>query len=83
MKIKSFYGTSRNAVITQIWIAISTYLLIVIVKKRLNLQQSPYTLLQTFSICLFEKTSINELFTKEDYKNPYRDEGNQLKMFEL
>lgn len=83
LKIKSFYGTSRNAVITQIWIAISTYLLIVIVKKRLNLQQSPYTLLQTFSICLFEKTSINELFTKEDYKNPCKDEGNQLKMFEL
>ena len=81
LKIKSFYGTSRNAVITQIWIAISTYLLVVIVKKRLKLEQSPYTLLQTFSLCLFEKTPINELFTKQNYKNHEGAENNQLKMF--
>lgn len=81
LKIKSFYGTSRNAVITQIWIAISTYLLVVIVKKRLKLEQSPYTLLQTFSLCLFEKTPINELFTKQNYKNHEGTENNQLKMF--
>ena len=81
LKIKSFYGTSRNAVITQIWIAISTYLLVVIVKKRLKLEQSPYTLLQTFSLCLFEKTPINELFTKQNYKNHEDTENNQLKMF--
>ena len=81
LKIKSFYGTSRNAVITQIWIAISTYLLVVIVKKRLKLEQSPYTLLQTFSLCLFEKTPINELFTKQDYKNHESVVNNQLKMF--
>jgi hypothetical protein len=83
LKIKSFYGTSRNAVITQIWIAISTYLLIVIVKKRLKLDQSPYTLLQTFSLCLFEKTPINELFTKQDYKYQSSTSSNQLEMFEL
>lgn len=83
LKIKSFYGTSRNAVITKIWIAISTYLLIVIVKKRLKLDQSPYTLLQTFSLCLFEKTPINELFTKQDYKYQSSTSSNQLEMFEL
>lgn len=83
LRIKSFYGTTQNAVITQIWIAISTYLLIVIVKKRLRLDQSPYTLLQTFSLCLFEKILINELFKKEDYNNGIIGKSNQLKMFEL
>jgi hypothetical protein len=81
LKIKSFYGYSENAVITQVWIAISTYLLVVIAKKKLNLDQSPYTLLQTFSLCLFEKTPINELFTNSDYKAPKDGESNQLEMF--
>lgn len=81
LKIKSFYGNTENAVITQVWIAISTYLLVAIVKKRLNLTQSPYTLLQTFSLCLFEKTPINELFMKDDYKVLKEEDSNQLKMF--
>lgn len=81
LKIKSFYGNSENAVITQVWIAISTYLLVAIVKKKLNLDQSLYTLLQTFSLCLFEKTPINQLFTKEDYKESKDHDSNQLKMF--
>lgn len=81
LKIKSFYGNSENAVITQVWIAISTYLLVAIVKKRLNLDQSPYTLLQTFSLCLFEKIPINELFMKEKYKEVKVHDTKQLKMF--
>lgn len=81
LKIKSFYGNSENAVTTQIWIAISTYLLVAIVKKKLNLEQSPYTLLQTFSLCLFEKTPINELFMNNDYKTSTLVDPNQLKMF--
>lgn len=81
LKIKTFYGNSENAVITQVWIAISTYLLVSIIKKRLNLEQSPYTLLQTFSLCLFEKTPINELFIRSDYKVLKQEDSNQLKMF--
>ena len=58
LRIKSFYGTSANAVKTQIWIAISVYVLIAILRKRLRLQHSPYTILQILSITLFEKTPI-------------------------
>ena len=58
LRIKSFYGTSANAVKTQIWIAISVYVLIAILRKRLRLPHSPYTILQILSITLFEKTSI-------------------------
>jgi hypothetical protein len=58
LRIKSFYGTSANAVKTQIWIAISVYVLIAILRKRLQLHHSPYTILQILSITLFEKTPI-------------------------
>jgi hypothetical protein len=58
LRIKSFYGTSANAVKTQIWIAISVYVLIAILRKRLRLQHSPYTILQILSITLFEKIPI-------------------------
>ena len=58
LRIKSFYGTSANAVKTQIWIAISVYVLIAILRKRLHLQHSPYTILQILSITLFEKTPL-------------------------
>ena len=54
LRIKAFYGTSENAVKTQIWIAVSVYLLVAIVKKRLNLPGSLYTLLQVLSVTLFE-----------------------------
>ena len=64
LKIKSFYGTTRNAVYSQIWIAICTYLLIAIAKKRMHIEQSLYTFSQTLGLTLFEKMPINEIFNK-------------------
>ena len=68
LRIKSFYGTSTNAVYCQIWIAICMYLLVAILKKKLKLEHSLYTLLQVFSLTLFEKIPINELFINSNYK---------------
>ncbi len=68
LRIKAFYGTSENAVKTQIWIAISIYVLVAIIKKRLNLQQSLYTILQILSVALFEKTAIYQALATVDYK---------------
>ena len=81
LRIKAFYGTSPNAVNCQVWIAICTYLLIAIVKKKLKLEQNLYTLLQTFSLSLFEKMPINELLKNKDYKNEPECDTNQLKLF--
>ena len=61
LRIKRFYGTTENAVKTQIWIAISVYVLVAIVKKRLNTEASLYTILQILSLTLFEKTPIDQL----------------------
>lgn len=83
LRIKKFLGTTLNAVYTQIWIAISIYLLIAIIKKRLNLKQELYTILQILSISIFEKTSINQLFGNENYTNKTTEDYNQLKMFDL
>ena len=62
LKIKSFLGTSENAVKVQIWIAISVYVLVAIAKKRFKLQQSLYEILQVLSISVFDKTPIDEIF---------------------
>ena len=67
LRIKAFYGTTENAVKTQIWIAITVYVLVTIIKKRLNLDASLYTILQILSLTLFEKTVINQLLTNTDY----------------
>ena len=83
LRIKSFYGTSENAVKTQIWIAISVYLLVAIIKKRLNLEMSLYTFLQILSVTSFEKISILQLLTKFDYTTHEDDYSKQLKLFEL
>jgi len=83
LRIKSFYGTSYNAVCCQIWIAVCSYLLVAIVKKRLKLEHSLYTLLQIFSLTLFEKLPINELFENNNYKATSTVEGKQLKLFDL
>jgi hypothetical protein len=80
LRIKSFYGTSENAVKTQIWIAISVYLIVAIIKKRLNIQESLYTILQVLSVSLFERTSMFQLLTFYDYTN---DAGNSVKPTEL
>lgn len=83
LRIKKFYGTSFNAVCTQIWIAVSIYLLVAIIKKRLKLKQELYTILQIFSISLFEKVPLNEFITKKDYTITDSNNYNQLKLFDL
>jgi len=86
LRIKSFYGTSENAVKTQIWIAISIYVLVAIIKKRLNLDLSLYTILQIFSVTLFEKVPLIQLLTNFDYKNCAKNEtyvSNQLTLFDF
>jgi Transposase DDE domain len=60
LRIKRFLGTSENAVKTQIWAAVATYVLIAIIKKELHLDASPYTLLQILSVSIFEKTPISQ-----------------------
>jgi hypothetical protein len=82
LRIKSFYGTSENAVKTQIWIAISVYVLVAIIKKRLKIDLSLYTILQIFSITLFEKMPILQALTETDYKNKITSSHMQLKLFE-
>jgi hypothetical protein len=69
LRIKAFYGTSENAVKTQIWIAVSTYVLVAIIRKRLHLEQNLYTILQILSVTLFEKVPLNQLFANYDCKN--------------
>lgn len=82
LKIKSFFGISENAVKTQIWIAISVYVLVAILKKQLRLEQSLYTILQILSITLFEKIPILQAFTEINY-NPKITNGHiQLNLFE-
>ncbi|NDV94207.1 IS4 family transposase [Dysgonomonas sp. 521] len=83
LRIKTFYGTSYNAVCCQIWTAVCTYLLVAIAKKRLGLEHSLYTLLQIFSLTLFEKVPIDELFTKNNYKSISPGDDKQLKLFDL
>ena len=78
LRIKSFYGTSSNAVKTQIWIAISVYVLIAIIRKRLHLDHSPYTMLQILSITLFEKTPILQVFSQHPPQSHEPDIENQL-----
>jgi len=80
LHIKAFYGTSQNAVHCQIWIAISTYLLIAIAKKRHELAISLYTFAQTLGLTLFEKTPIKELFNNKNLINNLSDE-NQLSLW--
>lgn len=81
LRIKAFYGTSRNAVYTQIWIAICMYLLVSIVKKKMKLEPPLYTLLQIFSLTLFEKMPINELFINTNYNLTSPNSSNQLNIW--
>ena len=82
LRIKNFYGTSENAVKTQIWIAVSTYVLIAIMKKRLKIDLTLYTILQILSITLFEKMPILQALTANDYRNQITAGHIQLKLFE-
>ena len=81
LRIKSFYGTSENAVKTQIWIAVSVYLMVAIIRKRLKIEASLYTILQILSVSVFERTELNQLLTFYDYKNSTADSSKQLNLF--
>ena len=83
LRIKRFFGTSKNAVKSQLWIALSVYVLVAIVKKRLKLEASLYTILQIISISIFEKTPILQAFTKFEYTIDKGDTRNQLLLFDL
>jgi Domain of unknown function (DUF4372)/Transposase DDE domain len=83
LRIKKFFGTSENAVKSQIWIAVSVYVLVAIIKKKLKTDASLYTLLQIFSLTLFEKTLLLQLIPDVDYKEPLNQNDNQLNLFEF
>lgn len=81
LRIKVFYGTSENAVKTQIWTAISIYVLVAIMKKRLDLKPSLYRILQILSVTIFEKMPIQQVFADDVYKMSENDVCNQLNLF--
>ena len=82
LRIKSFFGTSENAVKTQIWIAISVYVQVAIIKKRLRLDASLYTILQILSVTIFEKMPLNKALSVGDYTLGQAESPNQLILFE-
>ena len=82
LRIKAFYGTSTNAVFTQIWIAISAYVLVAIIKKLLKVDHSLYTILQIISVSLFERTQLNQDFFTSNFKSSDRGDDKQLILFD-
>ena len=83
LRIKAFYGTSENAVKSQVWIAVSVYVLVAIIKKQLRLDHSLYTILQILSISLFEKKPIFQVFSEHNCSFPDESAPKQLIMFDL
>ena len=83
LRIKKFFGTSENAVKTQIWIAISIYVLVTIVRKRLGLEASLYQILQVLSLSLFEKKPILRAFEELASEEKYEPISKQLNLFNL
>lgn len=83
LRIKAFYGTSDNAVRTQIWIAISTYVLVAILKKKLQTELSLYTMLQILSVSVFQKVELSQAFSTAKSQNPEESTCNQLQLFDL
>jgi Domain of unknown function (DUF4372)/Transposase DDE domain len=81
LRIKRFYGTSENAVKSQIWIAVSVYVLVAIVKKRLGIDASLYTLLQVLSVTLFEKVPMTQALSSREYSSDQLPDSNQLTLF--
>jgi hypothetical protein len=82
LRIKSFFGTSENAVKTQVWIAVSAYMLVAIVKKRLNLTASLYEILQILSLTMFEQMPLDQLLSKNVRDENSLDTANQLNLFD-
>ena len=83
LRIKSFFGTSRNAVYTQIWIAVGVYVLVAIIKKKLKSPHSLYTLLQKLSVCVFERIPIHQAFQEIEIQKSNEQDDNQLSLFDL
>jgi len=84
LRIKAFYGTSENAVKTQVWIAVCVYVLIAILKKRLQTERSLYTILQILSLSQLEKEPLYNLLSQQNYQIPVEPEGpKQLLLFDL
>jgi len=83
LRIKAFFGTSENAVKTQIWIAISIYVLVAIIEKELKLKQSLYTILQILSGSIFDKTHILQALMETNLNDDNTNNGNQLELFKL
>ena len=83
LRIKTFYGTSDNAVRTQIWIAVCVYLLIAILKKELRLPQSLHSILQVLSVTAFEKVPIYQLLMRHSLQEPHSPSSNQLTLWYL
>ena len=82
LRIKSFFGTTENAVKSQIWIAVSVYVLVAIIKKRLHLNASLYEMLQILSLTMFERTPLDQLLTKTALSQELQDSSNQLVLFD-
>ena len=83
LRIKAFYGTNQNAVKTQLWIAVSVYVLVAIVRKRLGLEKSLYQILQILSVTLFEKAAILQVFEACDSRSELLADPNQLVLFDI
>jgi IS4 transposase len=81
LRIKNFYGTTENAVKTQIWIAVSVYVLVAIIKKRLNIPASLYTILQILSVSVFERTPLLQLLADTTMVTEISESQNQLNLF--
>jgi IS4 transposase len=81
LRIKRFYGTSENAVKTQIWIAVSVYVLVAIIKKRLRLEASLYTLMQVLSVTIFEKMPLQTALSSDESQSDTSKVSNQLNLF--
>ena len=81
-RIKRFYGVSENAVKSQIWIAVSVYVLIAIIKKKLNLDVSLYTLLQILSVTIFEKMPLQQAFQENGTASNTMINRNQLNLYD-
>ena len=81
LRINAFFGASENAVKTQVWIAISIYVLVAIIKKRLDLKPSLYTILQILSVTIFEKEPLLQTLTENEVIETNGQNGNQLELF--
>jgi len=82
LRIKAFFGTNENAVKTQIWVALSVYVLVAILRKRLGVQASLYTILQILSLTLFEKTPLDQLLSDTTLLKLNPAPSNQLNLFD-